>query len=255
MKRNLMLHSLDIPWSVLDQMISCINPFTQSLTEMILHDDVDTYTRTFTAGVKKILRKIPSNCPLLETLKIDRDVSLPPSIPRFIQSQQNNLHTLSLRRCILSSDVTRSFIHSLKSQHCKLFKLALRNCKIPPTDHAELTTAIVSSTTITHLLFIDRNITDTPSLTALTSGLNHNTTIEQLAVGEFYEEFMENQLNVLRDAVYSSAVKNLWLYYYDDYNDYDDYYYDYDYDYGHFVCDSSRFENSFSVDSEWCWEL
>ena len=62
-RMNVALHSLEIPWSVLDQMMSCINPFTQSLTELILHVDNDTHTCT--SGVETILQEIPSNCPLL----------------------------------------------------------------------------------------------------------------------------------------------------------------------------------------------
>ena len=191
-------------------MMSCVNPFTQSLTELILHVDNDTHKCT--SGVETILQKIFSNCPLLETLKIDSEfrISLPLSILQFIGSQQNNLQTLSLKWCNLSSDVTRLLIHSLQSPHCRLYKLVLYYCTIPTTDHTQLTTAIVSSTTITHLLFIDRNI-DTPSLTALASGLKHNTTIEQLAVDKYLWAFTEDQFRVLIDAVDSSAVKKLWL--------------------------------------------
>ena len=168
-----------------------------------------------------MLKKIPVSCPVLETIKIDSSINLylPPPIPQFIGSQQNNLHTLSVHKCILSSDVTRSLIHSLQSPHCKLYKLALYDCTIPTTEHTQLTAAIVSSTTITHLLFIDRNIDDrssirrslhTPSsLTALASGLKHNTTIEQLAVDTFLED--RDQFQALIGAVDSSAVKKLWL--------------------------------------------
>ena len=211
-KTNAKLHSLDISWSVLNQMMSCINPFTQSLTELILHVDNDTHTCT--SGVETILQEIPTNCPLLETLKIDCVVciiSIPPAIPQFIGSQQNNIHTVSLWKCKLSIDVTRSLIHSLWSPHCKLYKLALYDCTIPTTDHTQLTTAIVSSTTITHLFFIDRNI-DTPSLTALASGLKHNTTIEQLAVDKYVWDFTKDQFQVLIDAVDSNVVRKLWLY-------------------------------------------
>ena len=176
----------------------------------------NNYTHTCTSRVETILQKIPSSCPLLETLKIDRDflislgVFIPLSIPLFIGSQQNNLQTLSLRGCNLSSDVTWSLIHSLQSPHSKLYKLALCYCIIPTTDHTQLITAIVSSTTITHLLFIDENI-DTPSLTALASGLKHNTTIQQLAVENCSKNFIEDQFQVLIDAVDSSAVQKLWL--------------------------------------------
>ena len=213
------LESLDIsgPWSVLDEMIPAIHPFTQLFTLKLCFKTVECGFDTF--GLE-IIEKIHLCCPLLSTLVIhvdcDSSFLLPLSIPRFLGSQQNNLHTLLLKSCTLSSDVTRSLIHSLQSPHCKLYKLALHYCTIPTTDHTQLTTAIVSSTTITHLLFIDRNI-DTPSLTALASGLKHNTTIQQLAVDKPYSFFTEDQFQVLIGAVDSSAVKKLWLYDYSEY--------------------------------------
>ena len=175
--------------------------------------ELNLCTTTHSSLAAEVLTKIPVSCPVLETVTIDSSVSLSLhlSISHFIGSQQNNLHTLSLRRCTLSSEVTRSLIHSLQSPHCKLYKLALYDCTIHTTDHTQLTTAIVSSTTITHLLFIDRNI-DTPSLTALASGLKHNTTIEQLVVDKYGGYFTKYQFQVLIDAVDSSAVKKLWLF-------------------------------------------
>ena len=49
--------------------------------------------------------------------------------------EQNNLHTLSLKGCKLSSKTTSSLIHSLLSPHCKLHKISLNNCVIFATDH------------------------------------------------------------------------------------------------------------------------
>ena len=49
--------------------------------------------------------------------------------------EQNNLHTLSLKRCKLSSKTTSSLIHSLLSPHCKLHKISLNDCVIFATDH------------------------------------------------------------------------------------------------------------------------
>ena len=157
-----------------------------------------------------VLTKIPVLCPVLETIKIESSVSLslPLSIPQFIGSQQSNLHTLSLSGCSLSNDVTRSLINSLQSLHCRLYKLVLYGCRILTTDYTQPITAIVSSTTITHLLFIDENI-DTPSLTALASGLKHNTTIQQLAFDNYSYDFTEYQLRMLLNAVDSSAVQKL----------------------------------------------
>ena len=70
---------------------------------------------------------------VLEILRIDSWKSF--VVPRFIGQQQNNLHTLSLKECNLSSESTSSLIHSLQSPHCRLHKLALFGCTIPTTDH------------------------------------------------------------------------------------------------------------------------
>ena len=88
----------------------------------------------------------------------------------------------------------------------------LNSASCPTTDHTLLTTAIVSSTTITHLLFIDDHI-DTPSLTALVSGLKQNRRMEKLAINDgFYSaRFTEEQLQLLIEGVDSSAVKKLHL--------------------------------------------
>ena len=140
--------------------------------------------------------------PLLEVLKIESVV-----IRSHFFSQQNNLHTLSLDRCKLSSEATSSLIHSLQSPHCRLHKLALYNCTIPTTDRTLLITAIVSSTTITHLLFFHFGI-DTPSLTALASGLKQNRTMEELAVDDCYG-FTKDAFQLLIESVDSSAVQKL----------------------------------------------
>ena len=131
------------------------------------------------------------------------------SLP-FIGPQQN---TLLLRCCKLSNEATSSLIHSLQSPHCRLHKLILNWCTIPTTDCTLLTTAIVSSTTITHLFFIEKNI-DTPLLTALACGLKQNRTIEELAFdNNFYSaDFTKEQFQLLIEGVDSSAVKKLWLY-------------------------------------------
>ena len=146
---------------------------------------------------------------VLEVLRIKSWKSI--VVPLFKGQQHNNLHTLSLDYCNLSSESTSSLIHSLQSPHCRLHKLALYVCTIHTTDHTLLTTAIVSSTTITHLLFIDYCI-DTPSLTALVSGLRQNRTMEELALDKRSTSFTKEQFQLLIEGVESSAVKKLHLY-------------------------------------------
>ena len=56
-------------------------------------------------------------------------------------------------------------------------------------------------------------LSDTPSLTALVSGLKQNRTMEELAFDNVYhrERFTKDQLLLLIEGVDSSAVKKLWL--------------------------------------------
>ena len=127
-----------------------------------------------------------------------------------IGCKQNNLHTLSLKRCKLSSEAASSLVHSLQSPHCRLHKLSLRDCTILSTDRTLFATAIASSTTITHLFFID---IDAPSLTALASSLKQNSTMEEIAVDNRSKLVTDNQFQLLIKGVDSSAVKKLWLWY------------------------------------------
>ena len=115
--------SIDVtaPLSLLDQMIPAIHPFPQ-LTELKL------CIKTVDCEVNmEILENIHFNCPLLNTLIIcvigDSSFSLPLSILWFLGSSENDLNTLSLSRCVFSSNVTKSLIHSLQSTHSRLFKL------------------------------------------------------------------------------------------------------------------------------------
>ena len=185
---------------------------------------LSSYTKLkLTESILKIEEQYSSSNETLENISLYRDVleilrieySIWKSfvVPQFIGQQQNNLHTLSLKQCNLSSESTSSLIHSLQSPHCILHKLALYRCSIPTTDCTLLITAIVSSTTITHLLFIDELI-DTPSLTALVSGLKQNRTMEELAFNKFYVnvQFTKEQFQLLIEGVDSSAVKKIHLY-------------------------------------------
>ena len=177
------------------------------LTETIL--DI----RRQDSSSNETLENISLYCDVLENVKIDAGGSYSRVIvPRFIGQQQNNLHTLSLRNCNLSSEFSSSLIHSLQSPHCRLHKLALYQCTIPTTDHTLLVTAIVNSTTITHLLLNDGDI-DAPSLTALVSGLKQNKTMEELALDTMYvkDQFTKEQFQLLIEVVDSSAVKKLHL--------------------------------------------
>ena len=86
--------------------------FTQ-LTELSL------CITTHSSSESEVLANIPVSCSVLESIKIDNDVSLslPLSITQFIGSKQNNLYILLLSGCYLSSDVTRSLIRSMQSLH------------------------------------------------------------------------------------------------------------------------------------------
>ena len=111
--------------------------------------------------METILQEIPSNYPRLETLKVKRDIrtSLPLPFLSLLDRNRTNSTTCHGRGLTLAvTALCHSSIHYSLHMHCRLYKLALYDCAIPTTDHTQLTTAIVSSTTITHLLFIDRTI-------------------------------------------------------------------------------------------------
>ena len=196
--------SLDLcgSWSQNLKILSQLRPFTKCVTDIRLVG-AKTYVRP---SEKK--SEVLDNYSLLEKLLIENvEIMLPYST---FFSQQKNLHTIMLKQCKVNSEATSSLIHSLQSPHCRLHKLALYDCTIPSTDCTLLTTAIVSSTTITHLLFFHSDI-DTPSLTALISGLKQNRTMEELAIDIGSINFTKHQFQMLINGVNSSALKKLWL--------------------------------------------
>ena len=171
--------------------------------------------------MKGLLQWILTSCLTLETLVLHFELDPFPLsclIPKFIELEGNSLQCLSLSRCELSSEFTSSFIHSLLSPHCKLNKLVLYNCELPP-DHIRLITSITNSNTIQHLLFICRYI-DSPLFDVIAEGLKHNKTIKELAVSNTQEGVMKNshdfliteaQFKNLLEGVDGSIVKKLWL--------------------------------------------
>ena len=111
--------------------------------------------------METILQEIPSNYPRLETLKVKHDIrtSLPLPFLSLLDRNRTNSTTCHGRGLTLSvTALCHSSIHYSLHMHCRLYKLALYDCAIPTTDHTQLTTAIVSSTTITHLLFTGPSI-------------------------------------------------------------------------------------------------
>ena len=89
----------------------------------------------------------------LESLKIDSDEFT--HFPLSIGSQQNNLHTLSLSMCNLSSVVTRSLIHYLQSPHCRLHKLTMDKYTISaPNETQQNTISTKNNTTLCSLVTI-----------------------------------------------------------------------------------------------------
>ena len=120
-------------------MLSKFDFITQTLTELkLIYADLDKNRRWVVSlgySDHKDLQLYP----------------LSPTIFEFI-AKQNSLHTLSISGHIFSSESTDALVQSLQSQHCKILKLTLYNCTTPAPGHTDLTRAIVSSTTIKHLL-------------------------------------------------------------------------------------------------------
>ena len=102
--------------------LSHLSSYTKLLLTELILDSTEQESSN-----NEILERIGLYRDVLEVVKIHSLLRHPftlPSIP-FIGQQQNNLHTLSLEFCKLSSEATSSLIHSLQSPHCRLHKLAL----------------------------------------------------------------------------------------------------------------------------------
>ena len=204
----------------LDKLLSLCNTKNSSLKCLIISGSM-SYMRGIDHMMKGLLQWILTSCLTLETLVLHFELdSLPLSclIPKFIELQGNSLQCLSLSQCELSSEFTSSLIHSLQSPHCKLNRLVLYKCELPP-DHIRLITSITNSNTIQHLLFICRYI-DSPLFDVIAEGLKHNKTIKELAVSNTKEGIMKNsndfliteaQFKKLLKGVDGSSVKKLWL--------------------------------------------
>ena len=89
-----------------------------------------------------ILNIVTSHYPMLESLLINKipknkrtsdECYLSSSVFSF-SSQQNSLDELFLYRCKFDSEATSSFIHSLKSSHCRLSELTLDFCQFSTLD-------------------------------------------------------------------------------------------------------------------------
>ena len=177
-------------------MLSKFDFITPILTELkLIYADLD-----------KTRRRVVSQVTGYSDYKDLQCYPLPPTIFGFI-AKQNNLCTLSISGHIFSVESTDALARSLQSQHCKILKLTLHNCTISASGRTGLTRAIVSSTTIKHLLFQtgDSHL----SLDELVSGLKQNKTMEELAVCSSFDG--EDQFQVFKEAIDQSTVKKLWL--------------------------------------------
>ena len=185
-------------------MLSKFDFITQTLTELkLIYADLDQARRRSVAWDYMYSRSVAWDYSDYEDLQC---YPLPSTIFDFI-TKLNYLHTLSISGHIFSVESTEALARSLQSQHCKILKLTLYNCTIPASGRTGLTRAIVSSTTIKHLLFQtgDSHL----SLDELVSGLKQNKIMEELAVCSSFGG--EDRFQVFKEAIDQSTVKKLWL--------------------------------------------
>ena len=129
--------SLDISgsWSENFKILSQLQPFTKSVTDIKLVGPKQDVRRNPVSSTGKANFEAALDCyPLLKELWTENSL-----IQSHFLVQQNNLHTLTLKECNLSSEATSSLIHFLQSPHCRLHKLSLCDCTIPTTDRTLLT--------------------------------------------------------------------------------------------------------------------
>ena len=149
--------------------LSQLSSYTQ-LTELILYLKGRDRIRS-----ANILPEILLYHHVLKSLMIEMDrstlyynsnaIDLPLSIPLFIELQENNLHTLSIKGCNLSSIITiRLIIQFLQSPHCWLHQLAVEHCTIFTHDKTQLNTIPTKTNTtlcsmvVTHSLCLLNDI-------------------------------------------------------------------------------------------------
>ena len=110
--------------------------------------------------------------------------------------EQNNLHSLSLKWCKLSSKTTSSLIHSLQSPHCKLHKISLNDCVIFATDHTyqvsffklQQTNCRVSLNATGSSFVINHCLSLLSSSSKLLTDMNLNITKQDSSTDELLEE-------------------------------------------------------------------
>ena len=192
---------LDIAGSsfVISHMLSQLQLYANKLTELFIE--------CFSSEPFDI---VPSNYSLLETLQLVGNWStiLSSSCLNF-SSQPNTLHTLSIKRCQLSSEATSALIHSLRSPHCVLSKLMVYQCKIF-LKQTLLAAAIFSCSTIKHYLFDVKHSGYSPPLPEMISGIKYNQTIDELALRDVWQ-FGSKEVLEFEMAIDSSDVKKLWI--------------------------------------------
>ena len=109
--------------------LSLLVPFTKNVSSIRIHIPRESHHKLKLG--EPMVEDVFDSYPLLEELTIEgADIKYfvinSPCFP-----QQSNLHSLSLTKCQLRNEATSSLIRLLQSQHCKLHKLALRECIFP----------------------------------------------------------------------------------------------------------------------------
>ena len=118
-------------WSANIKLLLQFQPFTKYVSVIKLSVPGESLHHLGSSTGEVTDEHMFDNYSLLEELWIEDGVIKFSCIP-----QQNNLHTVSLTKCILSIEATSSFIHFLRSPNSRLLhKLSFSDCTLTTTDH------------------------------------------------------------------------------------------------------------------------
>ena len=108
----------------LPEILVQLQPYATTLTELVLNCQVVNYRREIS-----VQHDILSLYPNLSAIKIIGVDHLYP-FPFVFDIEQNNLHTLIIKKWVLCEDVTDSIYRFLQSEHCRLHRLTLEQCTV-----------------------------------------------------------------------------------------------------------------------------
>ena len=170
-----------------------------TLTLLVNNSEVSLNATGSCCAINHWLSLLSSSSKLLTDMNLNitkQDLSTDETLEGIGLYEQNNLHTLSLKGCKLSSKTTSSLIHPLQSPHCKLHRFSLNDCVIFTTDHTyqfSTLTLLVNNSKVTSnatgsCCAINHWLSLLSSSSKLLTDMNLNITKQDSSTDELLEE-------------------------------------------------------------------